>query len=142
MNIDWNRALRLPIWVIALALATGVASVVFAPGTFMKVVWLLLVVAAAGVVYVQFTSEVKRLKAKYVGQGTVDKAELRSDVMQSVPVALWLAILLAAAPLWLVIALFKLVGFLISLALVALFVLLLAGGAFLAYKIAKKRNLL
>ncbi|HET6747542.1 MAG TPA: hypothetical protein VFH06_05540 [Candidatus Saccharimonadales bacterium] len=140
MNIDWKRAVRLPIWAIALALTTGVLSVFFAPGAF-KVVWLVLVAVAIGTVFVQFNSEIKRLKDKHVGQD-LDKAALKSDVMQSQPVALWLVILLALAPLWLVIALIKLVGFLIGLALVVLFVALLVGGALLAYKVAKKRNFL
>lgn len=140
--MDWKRAVRLPIWVIALSLGTGVLSAIFAPGTFLTVVWVALVAVAAGCVYTQSKSEVNRLKAKYVGQGPVDKAALRSDVMQAQPVALWLVALLALAPLWTVIAVMKLIGFLIGLALILLLVLLLVGGGYLGYKAAKKRNIL
>jgi hypothetical protein len=120
-----NRKVPMSAGMVGVLLFVGLLSVLFAPGDFLSVVWLL-VLAASGVgVFQAFTSLThddgdKKLKG------------------QTAPVPLWTLATLVLGTVWTAVAIISLIGFLIGLLLILLVAALFVGAGVIGYKLAKR----
>lgn len=128
---------RLPLWTLILLIFTGVVSTLYASG-FFQVLMVCLLIVNLTVSYLRFKNEVGILKS-YIGHGPVDKAALRKDAMQSLPIPVWMLVTLLAGSLFAVFFLLHVLGILAGLLVLLLILGVVAGGAYLAYKALKSR---
>jgi hypothetical protein len=128
---------RLPLWALVLVLFTGVISTLYASG-FFQVLMVGLLIVNLTMTYLRFKNEVGVLKA-YIGHGPVDKAALRKDAMQSLPIPVWMVATLLAGSLFAVFFLWHVLGILVGLLVLLLILGVVAGGAYFAYKALKSR---
>lgn len=128
---------RLPLWALIVLLCTGVVSTLYASG-FFQVLMVSLLIVNLVVTYLRFKNEVGVLRS-YIGHGPVDKAALRKDAMQSLPIPVWMVVTLLAGSLFTVFFLLHILGVLAGLLVLLVILGVVAAGCFVAYKVWKSR---
>jgi hypothetical protein len=136
-----SKIVRLPIWVVLALLIAGLLSVLLAPGIFATIVWMGVFTVSIYGVWLNFSSEAKRLKAAHVGQ-TVDKDKLKSDLKQALPVPLWLLATMGVSTIWVIVPAFQVLGFLAGVIIILAFLGVVGFAAYMGYKAAKKKGMI
>jgi uncharacterized protein YneF (UPF0154 family) len=132
-----RKVMRAPLWVILVLIALNLVSVMAAPNAFLMIIGLALVGAGIVGMYLTARSEIKRLMAS---TGSMNSQMAKRMLRESMPIPGWALVALGVGTVWAIVLLIELVGFLIGMLLFVACLALLAGGIFLAYRVAKKRS--